>query len=131
MRITLEPGKHGIAWKVIRPALKGFRHFDTVLLRVMHDRRTRIGCENVRPEFRAWEATAHIHDERHRLSAITILFPRIRENNVERRANSGFHASFGRHVDGVEVLKRLVHQLQDSGRCGIDPLANLVQAGAA
>ena len=43
---------------------------------------------------------------------------------------SGCEATCGAVVDRVEILKVLVHRLQDLGRPGVDSLADLVQPAA-
>src|SRR5678816_567632 len=129
MRSPFKPGKDGVAWKVVRPAFERARHFNSVFLRVMHDGRAWIWREDVCPELRAWKTPAHIEDEGDGLPAIVFVLARIRKDDVERRTDARLHTALRRKVDGIKVLKCLVHQPQNFGRCGIDSLADLVKPG--
>ncbi len=57
-------------------------------------------------------------------------FPGKGKDDVERRSDVRRQASGGTLVDLIEVLKGLIHQLQDLGRARIDALAYLMKTGA-
>src|SRR4030095_13643362 len=110
-----QPRQLRVTWKEVSPALKRFGHFDSDLLRLLHDWRARIRREDVCPEFRTRKTTANVHHEIDGLPALGFALSRRGKDDVDRRWNPRLKAPCCALVNRLKILEVFVHRFQDLG----------------
>src|SRR5262249_26179567 len=97
---------------------------------LLEDRRSRIGREDVGPEFSAGKSAADAHHEIDGLAPLLFSFPGEGEDDVEGWTDTGFKTAGRALVNRFEILPLLVYGLKNFARTGFNALANLLQTSA-
>src|SRR5262245_39115719 len=128
MVTALQPGKSRITGAVVGPTFESLWNFDSQFLGAPHNGRSWIRGEDICPKLGVRITFAHVLNEVDGFLPLPFTFSRESKDNIEGGADSGVDTLFSRQVHGFELLKVLVHQLQNFARRGFRSVANLLQS---